>query len=156
MVFAHEALTQQASLDAGNTAVLFLIHGTRNPKAVPMIRKTLQGLCGAFAEKNQLPRASVTYCFLEFLQPSLEHALMFYSKKGKTDLRIIPLLLFPGTHLYNDVPEAIDALKKEYPHANVGVADHIGVEEPEMMMILLKRLVQSADNTLMIQEPVIL
>lgn len=142
------SIPTQTGLSQTNTAVLFLIHGTRNPKAVPMIRKTLQRLCEAFARENNMPRATVTCCFLEFLQPSLDLALEAYAKKGRMDLRVIPLLLFPGTHLYQDVPEAIATLAEKYPDAKVGVAEHIGVEEPEMMAILLKRLAQSAENQL--------
>ena len=141
-------LTQTQSQHALNlnletSAVLFLIHGTRNPKAVETIRRDMDAMCESYAETVALPVNWVRYCFLEFLEPSLKDALETLCKEGRTELFLVPLLLFPGTHLYQDVPEVTDVIKVDYPNVNIHIGNAIGVLEPEFASILSKRIVES-------------
>ena len=128
------------NLNPQTAAVTFLVHGTRNAKALPVIREGLSRLCGRFSETSGLPQNQVQYSFLEFVEPSLKDVLSIFAKQGQKDLYIVPLLLFPGTHLYEDVPQISEEIQKEHSGVTVHVAEHIGVDDAEFLDIVNKRL----------------
>ena len=80
------------------------------------------------------------HSFLEFVEPSLKDVLSIFAKQGQKDLYIVPLLLFPGTHLYEDVPQISEEIQKEHSGVTVHVAEHIGVDDAEFLDIVNKRL----------------
>jgi len=122
------------------TGVVFLIHGTRNVEAQSYIYEAMTRLCPLFAQTLELPLASVTYSFLEIMEPALEVVLKEMCAAGKTDLRVVPLLLFPGSHLNHDIPRIAREMMEQFPNVHINVGECIGVNDPEFLSILLKRL----------------
>lgn len=131
-------------LSATDSAVVFLVHGTRNKRAVEEIPPCLDSLCNTFAQQTGLPLTSVRYSFLEFMAPSLTLVLEDLCQAGKTDIRISPLLLFPGAHYYSDMPEIARHVESQYPNVTITLGQCIGVEEPEFSQILLRKLEPAA------------
>ena len=127
-------------MSANNRGIVFLVHGTRNPKAGPQIHAALKDLCARFSETANLPSEAVIYGFIEALDPLLPDALEGLCRQGLTSIRILPLLLFPGSHLYHDVPEMAESVAQRHSGVTIEVGGHIGVDEPEFMGILLKRM----------------
>ena len=127
-------------LNPKTTAITFLVHGTRNERALPIIREGLTRLCARYAASSELPQSQVQYSFLEFVEPSLKDVLTIFIKQGQKELYIVPLLLFPGTHLYEDVPEVATEIMSAYPDVTVHVAAHLGVDDSEFIDIINKRL----------------
>lgn len=122
------------------SGIVFLAHGTSNVEAGALITQSLEGLAQRFSETVELPQKAVVYSFLEILKPSLGEALDSLCAQGKTEIRILPLLLFPGNHLNHDIPRIAREVTDRYPGVRINIGACIGVEEPEFMDILLKRL----------------
>ena len=131
-------------LSVTDSAVVFLVHGTRNKRAVEEIPPALEGLCKTFAEQTGLPLTSVRFSFLEFMAPSLTLVLEDLCQAGKTDIRISPLLLFPGAHYYSDMPEIARHVESQYSNVKITMGQCIGVDDPEFTQILMRKLEPAA------------
>ncbi len=132
--------SQATPASHSKSGIVFLVHGTRNKAAQPVIMESLERLRLRFAESLQLPQEAVIFGFLEIMPPLLDEALETLCQMGKTEIRILPLLLFPGGHLNEDIPNISRQVMEKYPGVRINTGNCIGVDEPEFMDILMKRL----------------
>lgn len=128
-------------LDPAQSGVVLLVHGTRNPRAVETIVAELSTLKASLARTLGLPDSAVVFSFLEAIEPHLETALDDLAQAGKTDIRILPLLLFPGTHFYKDIPEIARTVMERHAAVRIKLCNVLGVNDTEFTQILLKRLI---------------
>ena len=87
--------------------VLVLGHGSRRQDA----NEELSKLVGMVQAKL---RVRTAHAYFQFAKPSLPDAVDSFVSEGIEEIFIVPALLFPGIHLKEDIPEALDALKLKY------------------------------------------
>ena len=110
---------------------ILLGHGSRNPEA----NEVLHELANMFSKEVNMTTEAA---FLQFAEPSLENVIESYFEKGVHDLTIIPVFLYPGVHIKEDVPGIIDQLQEKYPTLTVKIADPIGAD-PKLVSVLQDR-----------------
>ena len=110
---------------------ILLGHGSRNPEA----NEVLYNLADQF--KNEA-KADTKAAFLQFAEPTLESVIEQYYQEGIKNIIVIPVFLYPGIHIKEDVPEIIDQLHKKYPELTVKVGDPIGAD-PKLVSVLQDR-----------------
>ena len=91
--------------------VILMGHGSREPATEAEIRE----LCATLAA--QAPDTRFAHAFLN-QEPKLEAAAATLVAAGCTHIRVLPLLVFIGRHMIDDVPAALERVR----------ALHAGVE----------------------------
>jgi len=81
---------------------------------------------------------NVEFCFLELDTPNIEEGIKSILKKHPKFLLIMPYFLHKGIHIKKDIGNEIRNVMQKYPFSNTFIADHIGVDE-KMIALLLDR-----------------
>ncbi len=114
------------------TCALLLSHGSRDFSADLEMKKCAE------AYQARHPEISVRFGYLELAEPSFNSEL---EKAAQTFnvVRILPLFLFPGSHLKKDIPEMIQSAQAKNPQTQFQLAPALGAS-PAMAELLLERL----------------
>ena len=83
-------------------------HGSREPGTTDEIRALVDRLAAA------LPAQRLTHAFLNS-DPRLGEAVETLVTQGCTSIRILPLLVFTGRHMIDDVPAELERLRALHP-----------------------------------------
>jgi sirohydrochlorin ferrochelatase len=81
----------------------------------------------------------VEAAFLQMAQPDLREAVDRCVKAGSARIAVLPFFLFPGAHVLEDIPKAVDALRRAYPAVEIVLAPHLGAH-PKLAEIAAERL----------------
>lgn len=87
--------------------VLILGHGSRRQDANEGL-KQLAAMVQANLGMQVVP------AYFQFARPSLDEGVASFVNDGVKEIIIVPSLLFPGIHLKEDIPEALEKLKQQY------------------------------------------
>ena len=96
-------------------AIILFAHGARDArwsKALSALRDRLTAAS---------PNFQVTTAFLEFQTPTLEDALEAASRRGATELIVVPVFWASGGHVLDDLPARIELFKSRRPTAKLRV-----------------------------------
>lgn len=102
--------------------VILLGHGSREPATEAEIRDLCAQLSARFADGADARRFA--HAFLN-QEPRLESAAETLVAAGCTHVRILPLLVFTGRHMIDDVPAALDALRARHPGVAFALEPHL-------------------------------
>jgi sirohydrochlorin cobaltochelatase len=83
-------------------------HGSREPGAEAEIRSLVAAL--SLAE----PEWRFAHAFLN-QEPSLETAVAGLARAGCSVIRVLPLLVFTGKHVLEDIPNEVERLRSLHP-----------------------------------------
>jgi len=110
-----------------NSAVIIVGHGSRSKEA----NDTFLSIVSKLNDKN-------TYgAFMEFGVPSIEVVVEKLYSEGVRDFAIIPLFLYGGIHITEDIPQIIENIKKKTPDISVKFGKPLG--DDELIVQLLKK-----------------
>jgi sirohydrochlorin ferrochelatase len=68
----------------------------------------------------------VEVAFLELAKPSIPEGLARCLARGAREILVFPYFLAAGTHVTNDIPEALAAFCDRHPDVPVRLASHLG------------------------------
>lgn len=111
--------------------LLLLAHGSRQPEWARPFEAVRDRL------RQTHPELAVGLAFLEFMQPSLRHALMHAGEHGYAQVQIAPLFLGSGGHLQRDIPQVAQAVQAHYPALRIDIAAAAG-EQAEVIEALTR------------------
>ncbi|WP_297460257.1 CbiX/SirB N-terminal domain-containing protein [Ferrovum sp.] len=106
--------------------ILLFAHGARDPLWARPFLDILDKV------RSLRPTHEVDLCFLELMPPSLDQAVHEQTRRGVTDLTIMPLFMAQGGHLRHDLPVLIDALHRQHPALKIRVTTALG-DSPELL-----------------------
>ena len=66
---------------------------------------------------------------LEFASPQLETVIEDLVKNGYNQLDILPLFIFAGYHVRQDIPERMEVLKNKYENLEYDILNHPAAED---------------------------
>lgn len=131
-------------------AYLLIAHGTREEEGRAAFFR--------FVEEFQraVPDRLVQPAFLELVQPSIPDALESCIAEGAEEVFVIPLMLFPGRHVNQDIPGHIQAAKARYPKVDFHYSGPLAValwgkgkgSEPQMFELLRAKIARLEDRAL--------
>jgi sirohydrochlorin ferrochelatase len=104
-------------------AVLLVGHGSRLEEA----NEALAGLCRHVAGKR--PGKMVTHAFMQIASPSLGEALAELADAGVEQVTVVPIFLYAGVHIRDDLPEILANAAEQYPRLQVILAPVLGIDE---------------------------
>jgi sirohydrochlorin cobaltochelatase len=100
------------------SGAVLLGHGSREPGALDEIQALRTELASAS------PEWRFTHAFLN-QEPTLETAVSGLVSAGCSRIRVLPLLVFTGKHLLEDVPREIERLQGLHPGVHFERAPHL-------------------------------
>ncbi len=125
-----------------NLAYLLIAHGTRDSEGSESFFKFVEEFRKSFRDRMIEP------AFLEICRPSIKEGIDACVKKGAEEIFIIPLMLFPGRHVKEDIPREIQEAKHHFPQVDFHYAGPLaltlkkgdGFSEPKMFDLLLEKI----------------
>ena len=109
-------------------SLLIIAHGSRRAASNDEVRQLVEQV-GAEAGQAY---AHVETAFLELAEPSISDglaALAALAAQGATDIVAFPYFLAAGTHVAQDIPEAIAGFVATHPGVKVRLAPHLGASK---------------------------
>jgi sirohydrochlorin ferrochelatase len=115
------------------TAVILLGHGSR-------LAEANEGLEGVARDlRAVLDGGWVEVAFLQLAHPTLAEAVADCIRAGADRIAVQPFFLFPGAHVLEDIPQALENLRRAYAHVEILLAPHLGAH-PKLAEIARERL----------------
>lgn len=125
-------------------AYLVIAHGTRDAEGQKAFHNFIREFRTAFPERRIEP------AFLEICRPSIGEGIEACMGGGAEEIFVLPLMLFPGRHVKEDIPREIQAAKSRYPQVDFHYSGALAltegkggkkVSEPRMFELLLHKIV---------------
>lgn len=105
--------------------LLIIAHGSRREASNEEVRR----LAGRVRDLRVPGIGQVEVAFLELAEPSIPEGLARCVANGAQEIVVFPYFLAAGTHVAQDIPEAIRAFEREHPHIRVRLTPHLGASE---------------------------
>lgn len=102
--------------------LLLIAHGSRRAASNDEVRQLTERL-------NRISPAGfsgIETAFLELATPSIPEGLANCVAKGASEIVVFPYFLAAGTHVTQDIPEAIESFQTDHPHIKVSLTRHLG------------------------------
>ena len=126
---------ESPELDAPGIAhrhLLIVAHGSRRQASNDEVR-----FLGERVRELREPGIDqVEVAFLELAEPSIPQGLAQCVAAGAREIIVFPYFLAAGTHVANDIPEAIKLFRAQHPQIKVRLANHLGASRALPMTIL--------------------
>ncbi len=100
--------------------LILLAHGSRTPETGAEMRKL-----GAKIQSKRKAIA-VSYAFLTLLKPTLADAVEAAVSAGSTQINVLPLFLFSGKHVLEDIPSELRRLRSEHRGVSIKLHQAVG------------------------------
>lgn len=104
-------------------AVLLVGHGSRRIEANDALVK-LRDLV-----EWKRPGAKIVYGFLQFAKPDLRESLSRLDDEGVEEVTILPVFLYEGIHIHEDIPAILAEEAEKRPHLRLVLAPVLGIDE---------------------------
>ena len=129
------------------SAYLLIAHGTREKKGEEAFFEFAAEFQRSFPDRKIQP------AFLELSRPSIPEGIDSCVKEGVEEIFVLPLMLFPGRHVNQDIPREIQEAKHRHPHVDFHYAGALALQssaarrsadarisEPKMFELLSKKI----------------
>ena len=102
--------------------ILLVAHGSRLKASNHEVVNIAASLTKALPTNH----GKVRVAFLELAEPSIPDALQQYIDEGVTHITVLPYFLAAGSHVNNDIPKIIRAIKQENGNIQIDLHPHTG------------------------------
>lgn len=124
------------------SAYLLIAHGTRDKEGENSFFKFVEEFRAVF------PGRQVKPAFLELSHPSIPEGIEACVEGGAQEIFVLPLMLFPGRHISQDIPLEIQAAKRRFPEVDFHYTGALAlspvreerISEPKMFELLQKKI----------------
>lgn len=103
-------------------SMLIIAHGSRRAASNDEVRV----LADAVRAQAGVVYEHVETAFLELAEPSIPNGLAALAAKGAREIVAFPYFLAAGTHVAQDIPDAIAEFTAAHPAVTVRLAPHLG------------------------------
>jgi sirohydrochlorin ferrochelatase len=113
--------------------ILILAHGSK--------RQETEEILNSLIEKVKVKSGvdQVYPAFLQFSEQNLGKGIDLLVDKGANRIRIIPMFLFDGIHVTQDIPNELNEIKAKYPEVEIKMSRHIG-DDDKLADIIVERI----------------
>ena len=106
-------------------SLLIIAHGSRRAASNDEVRQLADQVRAQGGDAYE----HVETAFLELAEPSIGEGLAALADRGAKDIVAFPYFLAAGTHVAQDIPEAIDEFSAKHPGVQVRLTPHLGASE---------------------------
>ena len=112
-----------------SSVYLVIAHGSREAKSNQAFWDFLDSF------QRVYPHRSVQGAFLELAKPNISEAIEKCIADGATEITIIPLMLFPGRHVKDDIPRIMEEARAKHSAVDFHYAGPLA-DHPAMLTLL--------------------
>lgn len=113
--------------------ILILAHGSKRPET----EKILNSLVEKVRKKTD---GKLVYpAYLQFSEQNLEKGIEFLISRGAKKIRVIPMFIFDGIHVTEDIPNELNEIRIKFPEIEITLGRHIG-DDDKLADILVDRI----------------
>jgi sirohydrochlorin ferrochelatase len=113
--------------------LLICAHGTRSERGVAEVLQTSR------ATARQLSNVPTAVGFLEYAKPSVSAAVQRLVTDNVREMVMVPLFLFTANHMKQDIPSALEAAVRPFPHVRAIMLPALS-EHPYITRLSVNRL----------------
>ena len=129
------------------SAYLLIAHGTRDKEGEEAFFNFVEEFRRAF------PGRKIEPSFLEICRPNIPEGIARCVEGGAQEIFVLPLMLFPGRHVKEDIPREIQEAKTRHPAIDFHYSGPLALKsrqkglgsEPKMFDLLLEKITQAGD-----------
>ncbi len=121
----------------GGKALILIGHGSRAAGFDAAMKKVAAGI------KRSKKYTFVRCAFLEISLPSVPDAVRECSRRGVSEVRLLPYFLLKGRHTQEDIPALATAARDEHPGLRIVLCPYLGYGE-ELFSLVLRRAGETA------------
>jgi len=114
-------------------AVIILGHGSKNKDST---REQLQLI--NLLKKN-MPEYTIKSAYLQLCDPTIDVVIQQLLSEGYIQIIIVPLLLFAGNHVQQDIPQLIAKYREQYADVDFILTKHLGADD-KLARIVMDRI----------------
>lgn len=103
--------------------ILILAHGSKRVETENIVESIAQKVREKSGEKLVIP------AYLQFSEVNLEKGIQKLIDAGAKDIRIMPMFLFDGIHVTEDIPNELDIIREKNPEITIKMTHHIGDDD---------------------------
>jgi sirohydrochlorin ferrochelatase len=103
--------------------ILILAHGSKRVETENIVESIAQKVRQKTGEKLVLP------AYLQFSEVNLEKGINKLIEMGATDIKIMPMFLFDGVHVTEDIPNELVEIRQKNPGIKIEMTSHIGDDD---------------------------
>ena len=103
-----------------NPVLVLLGHGSKSKKTLEEMTELAARLQAASTGLTVLP------AFLSLLEPDLPQAVASAVRAGAEEIHILPLFLFSGKHVLEDIPALVERLRAAHPQIRLSLREPLG------------------------------
>jgi len=104
------------------SSLLIIAHGSRRGASNDEVRQLAEAVRALPGQAYE----HIETAFLELAEPSIPEGLAALAAKGATEVVAFPYFLAAGTHVAQDIPEAIAGFAATHPAVKVRLTPHLG------------------------------
>lgn len=113
--------------------VIILAHGSRRQETDRILDSLTKKVTERATDQRVIP------AYLQFSPNSLDKAVDQLVGEGVTRIKVIPMFLFDGIHVTEDIPEELEAIGERYPEVDIRMSRHLG-DDDRIADIILDRM----------------
>lgn len=113
--------------------ILILAHGSKRQETEIILNSLVEKVKAKTGEKLVYP------AFLQFSEENLEKGIDRLVAAGAKDIKIMPMFLFDGVHVTQDIPNELNEIKIKYPEVSMKMCRHIG-DDDKIADIIIDRI----------------
>jgi len=103
--------------------IIILAHGSRRNESDII----LESLTRKVIEKTGV--MLICLAFLQFSEQNLEKAVEELILKGAKQIVIVPMFIFDGVHVTQDIPNEVNELAEKHPGISITLTKHLGDDD---------------------------
>jgi sirohydrochlorin ferrochelatase len=103
--------------------ILILAHGSKRHET----EHILDSLTKKVKEKSG--EELVHSAYLQFSEQNLEKGIEYLVNKGATNIKVMPMFLFDGVHVTEDIPNELNEISRKYKDIDIMLTGHIGDDD---------------------------
>jgi sirohydrochlorin ferrochelatase len=115
--------------------IIVLAHGSKRTAT----EATLDALIVKVRQK--VNGAEVVPAYLQFSGRNLEAAVRELAGQGVNRIKVMPLFLFDGIHVTQDIPMELEKLRRAYPGVGLELTRHLG-DDDRIAAIIADRIAE--------------
>lgn len=103
--------------------ILILAHGSKRTETEQTLNILVDKVKAKTGEKLVMPS------YLQFSDQNLEVGIDKLVELGATSISIVPMFLFDGVHVTQDIPQELEQIKQKHKGITIRMSGHLGADD---------------------------
>lgn len=103
--------------------VLILAHGSKRNETEKIVNSLVAKVKAKIGEELVYP------AYLQFSGQNLGMGIEYLINCGADCIKVVPMFLFDGVHVTEDIPKEINEIRSKYPAVDIQLSKHLGDDD---------------------------